>query len=241
MNTKNLETIVCPHCKGNNIWKFGMYHNRQRYRCKDCLKTFTEFTNEPWSYSKKSIYLWDEFIRLMKIKKTLRECSNELKISLCTAFCWRHKLLNKISNKFKDIKLENEVSIMKTKIMENRKGKRNLLFPPREMHFTYAIDTNRNFLIDVYCGIISVKMYDEIFKEKVNKTAKILRTNNRIINRAALNFNKKVIDEKGFEVFKRYGKYIKWLVDFKGIATKNQVKYHNYFNNIGNLELVLKS
>lgn len=241
MNNISNEIIICPHCKSNNIWKFGMYHDRHRYRCKDCLKTFTKATNEPWSYSKKSIDLWNEYINLMKSKRTLRECAKELGISLFTAFGWRHKLLSKINHKFKDIKLSDEVSIMKTKIMENRKGKRNLVTPQREMHFTYAIDMKTNFLIDIYPGIISVKMYDNIFQKCIVKTPKIFRTNNRIINISSAKFNKEVIEKMGFEVFRKYSQYKKWLIDFKGIATNNQIKYHHYFNNMNKLELVLKS
>lgn len=241
MCTINNEIISCPHCKSNNIWKFGTYNDRPRFRCKDCLKTFTKSTNEPWSYSKKSIDLWHKYIKLMKYKMTLRECAKELNISLYTAFGWRHKLLDKINNKYKGNKLFDEVSIMKSKILENRKGQRNLTTPQREMHFSYAIDTKTNFLIDIYYGIISVKMYDEIFKKHVSKSAKILRTNNRIINISSEKFNKFKIEKKGFSVFWQFAKYKAWLTDFRGIATHFQTKYHHYFNNMKNMELVLNS
>lgn len=241
MCNKDSENICCPHCKSHNVWKFGTYHNRARFRCKDCLKTFTNSTKEPWSYSKKPLDLWNEYIKLMKGKLTLRECAHELHISIYTAFCWRHKLLDKINNKFKNNKLIDEVSIMKSKILENRKGQRNLTTPQREMHFSYAIDTKTNFLIDIYHGTITVRMYDEIFKKHVSKAAKILRTNNRIINISSEKFNKFKIERKGFSVFWQFAKYKKWLTDFRGIATHFQTKYHHYFNNIGKLELVLKS
>ena len=39
-------------------------------------------------------------------------------MSLTTAFNWRHKLLNNICKSHKGEKLSNEVSIMKTKIMD---------------------------------------------------------------------------------------------------------------------------
>lgn len=34
----------CPHCQSQNYVKFGSDKGSKRYRCKDCKKTFTEYT-----------------------------------------------------------------------------------------------------------------------------------------------------------------------------------------------------
>lgn len=46
---RNIKTATCTHCHSNNVVRFGKYSvkvgmktmERQRYRCKDCGKTFT--------------------------------------------------------------------------------------------------------------------------------------------------------------------------------------------------------
>ena len=32
----------CPHCGGNRYYRFGKDHGTQRFKCKDCGRTFTE-------------------------------------------------------------------------------------------------------------------------------------------------------------------------------------------------------
>lgn len=235
MCNKDLNNITCPHCKRNNIWHFGKYNGRNRYRCKDCLKTFTESTNKPWSYSKKSKETWNEYIDLMMKNTTLRKCASKLKITLTTAFNWRHKLLKNIDDKYGNPKLFDEVSVMKSKIKENRKGQRNIFREAKLFHITYAIDNNTHFLIDLFEGNISIKMYDGLFAAHVSKSSRILRTNNAIINHSSEKFNKEKVDKKGDEVFWKYGRYRTWLKTFKGIATKYIIKYHNYFQNMHNI------
>ncbi len=43
------EGFYCPECGSKSIVRFGSYNNRQRYKCKDCGKTFSDFTNTPLS------------------------------------------------------------------------------------------------------------------------------------------------------------------------------------------------
>ncbi|CAH0319409.1 hypothetical protein SRABI96_05388 [Peribacillus sp. Bi96] len=52
---KHKDGYTCTHCHSNNAVRFGKYSvklgmqtiERQRYRCKDCGKTFTDVTNTP--------------------------------------------------------------------------------------------------------------------------------------------------------------------------------------------------
>lgn len=54
---KHKDGFTCSHCHSNNAVCFGKYNvkkgsrtlERQRYRCKDCGKTFTDVTNTPSS------------------------------------------------------------------------------------------------------------------------------------------------------------------------------------------------
>lgn len=46
---------MCPHCSSDMIVRNGKYKGKQRYICKCCKKTFSDFTYSPVAHSKKSI------------------------------------------------------------------------------------------------------------------------------------------------------------------------------------------
>ncbi|MDF2699461.1 MAG: transposase [Haloplasmataceae bacterium] len=66
---------ICPKCSSNHVVKNGKFYDKQRFLCKDCRKTFNDFTATPLSDSKKEFSL----------RKTTFICG----ISLPTAFYWR--------------------------------------------------------------------------------------------------------------------------------------------------------
>jgi len=83
---KNRNIECCSSCGGKKYIKYGSYKGIQRYKCKECRKTFSNTTNSLLSYSKKDINIWIEFVELMIQKKSLRFCAKKLKISITTAF-----------------------------------------------------------------------------------------------------------------------------------------------------------
>ena len=46
---------VCPYCEHDEVSRNGKYNGNQRYICKSCQKTFTDFTRSPHYNSKKDI------------------------------------------------------------------------------------------------------------------------------------------------------------------------------------------
>lgn len=62
---KNKNIDCCPICRSKEYIKYGSYNEIQRYKCKECRKTFSATTNSLCSYSKKNPKLWIEFIELM--------------------------------------------------------------------------------------------------------------------------------------------------------------------------------
>ena len=88
---------VCPHCKGEDILRNGKYNNKQRYICKNCRKTFTDFTNSATYNSKKTLDKWIKYAKCMLNGYSIRKCAEIVEINIATSFFWRHKLLNCIS------------------------------------------------------------------------------------------------------------------------------------------------
>jgi len=67
----NFEKSSCPHCGSGNFVKYGRTSiGRQRYRCRVCRKTFSETTDTPFMYSKKTLKTWVEYIFCMEGRLT---------------------------------------------------------------------------------------------------------------------------------------------------------------------------
>jgi transposase-like protein len=87
----------CPHCGSFKYNSFGMDKGSKRYRCKECKRTFTEFTGT-WLSKIHKKELTGDYIKLMNQEKSLDKIKVELGINKKTAFDWRHKILSGIEN-----------------------------------------------------------------------------------------------------------------------------------------------
>ena len=87
----------CPYCASFKYTKFGTDKGSKRYRCKECKRTFTEFTGT-WLSKLHKKDLTGEYIKLMSQEKSLDKIKVELGINKKTAFDWRHKILSGIEN-----------------------------------------------------------------------------------------------------------------------------------------------
>ncbi len=122
----NLEKSSCPHCGSGSFVKHGKTGlGRQRYRCRECRKTFSETTGTPFMYSKKTLDTWASYLFCMQGRLTLRKISKLLRISLPTAFAWRHKILS-VAETMTDNMLTDTVEVNEFCLKENFKGCRNI-------------------------------------------------------------------------------------------------------------------
>lgn len=90
---------VCYHCQSSTIIKMGFYAGKQRYKCKECQKTFGDFTGTS-VYCIKKKHLWMSFIKLMLDSKSIRYTAKQLGLSPRTVLDWRHKLLEAFAETF---------------------------------------------------------------------------------------------------------------------------------------------
>lgn len=94
---------VCRKCGDEKIVKFGKDKNgKQRYRCRVCGATFTETSYSVVSNTRCSMDVWEKYISLLLERKTLAVCAKQCKISMRTAFIWRHKILSALQRKQDD-------------------------------------------------------------------------------------------------------------------------------------------
>lgn len=87
-----VEGVRCPHCAGAAVIRWGTFAGRQRYRCKRCSRTFSDFTGTPAAYCKR-IDLWIEYAEGMLGAESVRRTAARLRVSPATAFRWRHRML----------------------------------------------------------------------------------------------------------------------------------------------------
>ena len=118
------EGLSCVHCESKSVVRFGKHKGRQRYLCKDCERTYTDFTNTPFErtrYPEK----WPIFIKCMFQGMSLRKSAQEVGVTWVTLFYWRHKLLTAIRQVSID-KLEGIVEMDETYLLHSEKGNKNI-------------------------------------------------------------------------------------------------------------------
>lgn len=92
----NNQKVLCPHCHTDDIYGHGRYKGRRRYKCKQCNKTFNDYTGTAISGIKK-VEKFQEYIVLTLESLSIRKAAAELEINMRTIFDWRHKLLSSLA------------------------------------------------------------------------------------------------------------------------------------------------
>ncbi len=114
----------CPHCHSNRVYRHGLVSNLQRYRCVECRKTFNSLTNTPLARLRKK-ELWIQYVNTMLKSTVLRTVSEELGISLNTAFKWRHRFSAAFVKK-SATHLEGIIEMDETYFLNSKKGERTI-------------------------------------------------------------------------------------------------------------------
>jgi len=120
----------CPHCGGKHYYRFGKDKGAQRFKCKDCGRTFTEYTGT-WQEGLHKKELVGLYLELMADQKSLDKISAALNINKKTAFDWRHKILGTFKQD-KGGSFSGIVESDETFFEESEKGNRHLKRPPRK-------------------------------------------------------------------------------------------------------------
>ncbi len=88
----------CIYCDGNHVVKNGKRKDGvQRFLCRDCHRSFIASSDSITSRTRKPISVWAAYLKCMLDQKTLKQSSEECDISVSTAFIWRHKILDTLS------------------------------------------------------------------------------------------------------------------------------------------------
>lgn len=84
----------CPRCGAQSIIKRGKDHQgRQRFRCKECERSFTAASSSIFRSSKMPIETWNAFIDSFTEGDTLRASASKCEVSLRTAWYMKRRVI----------------------------------------------------------------------------------------------------------------------------------------------------
>ena len=120
----------CPRCESNKYYKYGIDKGSQRFKCKECKRTFTEFTGT-WLDGLHLKNVVTQYLELMIEGKSLDKISKILDINKKTAFDWRHKILSSLGQTTGN-DMDGIVESDETFFEMSEKGNRHLSRPGRK-------------------------------------------------------------------------------------------------------------
>lgn len=248
--------VVCPHCKSTEIIGHGTFHDRKRYRCKSCRKTFNELSGTAIH----KIHLkekWNAYLECMVQGLSLRKAAKIVGINLRTSFAWRHRILSSL-NDVGCSRMEGIVEADETFFLYSEKGSRNLDRKPRKRggkasrdgmnkeHVNVIVATDRkgNRAMNVgNQGVVTKKAIEKSIGVWINKEGSVLVSDSHMTFQAFAKENKlphkmlsarkkqHVVDQYYHiqHVNNIHGQLKKFLINFNGVASKYLQNYVNYY------------
>jgi len=254
LEQRMIDKPQCPHCYSGLINRHGKAGLMQRYRCKNCLKTFNAVTNTPLArlhYKEK----WLDYLQCMIGGKVLRESAKTCDINLKTSFRWRHRFLQ-LPATMKASLLEGIIEADETLFARSEKGSRTLKRKARKRGMKAAkrgrskddwvpVLTVRDRGKHTYEAVLSSVSTEQLNKElrgKIIKDSvlcsdgfrpyiKFAQGNDLIHKRLDVAAGIRVI-EKVFHIqnVNAYHSRLKaWMERFHGVATKYLENYLGWF------------
>ena len=117
--------FVCLHCGGEHVVRNGKFHGRQRFLCRDCNRTFNDFTNTPMQRTQLP-EKWLPYLECMHNGLSLRKAAEEIGgVTHVTLFHWRHKILSALKNLDAD-HFDGIMEIDETYLLYSEKGQKHI-------------------------------------------------------------------------------------------------------------------
>jgi len=82
--------LSCPHCRGASH-RWGHEHDRQRYRCRECRRTYTETTGTSLARLRRRDR-WQQFAAAASDGQGAHRTARLCGIAASTAYRWRHRI-----------------------------------------------------------------------------------------------------------------------------------------------------
>lgn len=235
----------CPYCNSTNFRKHGTDRGIQRYRCKQCFKTYKDTTGTPlhWIHKKQLI---NKYIKCLQSGISIRKAARQTGICKNTSFTWRHKLLSSLPAQTVSNFPEEVISLKIITTAYSAKGRKKtpekyrepsktlqighsqqlqlIKLPPQQpaKHIAKTITQIKNAKITT---IIKSKLLTSAFKHVGNKT--------EVIHKAQTTTQKQTSSRATMLL-------LNWMKRFRGVASKYLQQYWNWYSNLQNVKLFSK-
>lgn len=83
---------ICPHCKSWHVVRNGQARGLQRYKCRECGRTFNALTGTALARLRYR-HKWLEQAQALRDGVSITQASSLLEVARSTAFRWRHRFL----------------------------------------------------------------------------------------------------------------------------------------------------
>ena len=245
-----VERHCCPHCTSESVVKFGFSSGSQRFRCKDCRKTFNSLTGTPFSRLRNKEKLLEN-AACMVDGLSVRKTAARMGISVRKAFRWRHKFLGFLNTQ-KPLALSGVVEADETffpvsykgqkkgrpRMAKKRSGKTRDGAGTEKTPVVVAVQRGTQVTFDQVLPAATAKDLTQALKPVLGKDA-VLSTDG---NAAYWTVAKELEVESGFFIsayhgkggngtwhvqsVNRYDSSLKgWMARFRGVATKYLANY----------------
>ena len=119
----------CPSCQTARCYRHGQDCGLQRYRCRDCGKTFTRLSGTPLSRLRHRAK-WLDYLGEMLEARSVRAAAKSVDVHRNTSFRWRHRFLE-LAKHDRPERLSGIAEADELFLLESQKGSRTLKRPPR--------------------------------------------------------------------------------------------------------------
>lgn len=91
VQTVQSRPLVCPHCQSERVVGNGHASGLQRYKCRNCDRTFNALADTPrarlWHKGK-----WERQAEVLRQGLSVHQAAETLSVAPSTAFRWRHRV-----------------------------------------------------------------------------------------------------------------------------------------------------
>ena len=247
---------VCPHCSADTVSRNGKYKGKQRYICKSCNKTFTDFTNSATYKSKKKLDKCLKYAKCMIAGYSIRKSAEIVEINIATSFFWRHKILDCIRAFFGVGSVEGVIEADEVFFAESFKGtksskmsrkshKRGKQIKKRgisneQVCIATAIDRQGNLIMELLCkGRMTHQELERLYEGRVGDNSILCTDSHKSYIQFAKDFSlehkriKRGKHKEGIYHIQHinavHSKLKKWMDRFNGVATKYISNYMYWF------------
>ena len=259
------QDICCPHCKSYKLQKWGVRNDMQRYKCKECRRTFNALTGTPLAKLRKK-GRWLSYAECLKNGLTIRDAAARCGVHKNTSFRWRHRFL-KNATCIKPDKLSGIVEINEKVFAWSDKGSKKLKRNARKRGFKSSIQIPvKDKVFTLYCRDRSKNSYDKIlsgFSANVlqreicglitndtllcsqSKQVYIKYARQSKVRHGVLDLSSKEIVKKDILHIQNVRSYIRkleiWMERFHGVATKYLNNYLSWFRELDEFDYKIDS